>query len=154
MPRRIHHAQVPWCQGRFDQLSNSPLNRLWWIHCIFLLNREHNGLAHIWSGKSLTDLRILNPYFENDLHLNLLSAIQRLFMLKYPHNIGAKIAHLFREALWCNSIDPVYNMVNVHSDLLFEVSRVHATPSGNRSHRHPRRSSPRPGQQFITEKHG
>ncbi|WVZ11128.1 hypothetical protein V8G54_015658 [Vigna mungo] len=40
MPRWIHHAQVPRVQGSFNQFSNTPLHRLWWIHNILLLFRK------------------------------------------------------------------------------------------------------------------
>ena len=38
MPRWIHHAQVPGGQGSFNQLSNTPLHRLWRVHCTLLLS--------------------------------------------------------------------------------------------------------------------
>jgi len=49
MPRRIHHAQVPWSKGSFNQLRYTPLHRLWWIHAILLLYKlkeaKHNNVT-------------------------------------------------------------------------------------------------------------
>ena len=43
MPCWIHHAQVPWCQSSFYQLSDTPLHRLWWVHSIFFLMQHKMG---------------------------------------------------------------------------------------------------------------
>lgn len=54
MPRWIHHAQVPWVQGSFNQLSNTPLHRLWWIHNIFLLYKNKLGRKLVIKGIQFT----------------------------------------------------------------------------------------------------
>lgn len=61
-------------------------------------------------------------------------------------------AYLFRDVLRGDAIDPAYNMLDVCGDFLFEVCIIQTTPT-NSSHWRPKRSSPRPRYQLITEKH-
>lgn len=91
----------------------------------------------------------------NEKHASLLN-FKSFLTYSYVYEIAElytlKHAYLFRDVLWGDAIDPAYHMLNICGDFLFEVSIIQTTAT-NSSQGRPKRSSPRPRYQLITEKH-